>query len=202
MRKQLVLVVDDEQSIVRLLRTSLEADGYAVATATRGAAALEVLDNQRPDLIVLDVMMPEMDGLETLRRIRSKPYDAQVPVILLTARTADIDKLKGFENGADDYVTKPFNPDELLARIHAVLRRSKGDASEGVAQRLHYPSLDIDLQQRLVLVDGEEVRLSKTEWALLTQLASHPGRIMYHAELLSGSGDRSSAMRSTTCVPG
>jgi two-component system KDP operon response regulator KdpE len=184
-RKQLVLVVDDEAPIVRLLRATLEADGYAVITADRGAAALDIVNAERPDLVVLDVMMPEMDGFETLRRIRSQSQLTRVPVIMLTARTSDIDKLKGFQSGADDYVTKPFNPDELLARINAVLRRTSGDVSVTATQRLRYPGLEIDLEQRRILVKGEEVRLSRTEWALLTQLANNPGRIMMHGELLT-----------------
>lgn len=185
MRKQLVLVADDEASIVRLLRATLEADGYAVLTADRGATALTLLNIERPDLVVLDVMMPEMDGFETLRLIRSQSQTPRVPVIMLTARTGDIDKMQGFQNGVDDYVTKPFNPDELLARIAAVLRRSSGAGLVAPDQVLHYPDLTIDLEQRRVLVKGEEVRLSRTEWALLVQLAGNPGRIMLHAELLS-----------------
>ncbi|HEV2072187.1 MAG TPA: response regulator transcription factor [Thermomicrobiales bacterium] len=185
MRKQLVLVVDDEASIVRLLRATLEADGFGVATADRGPTALNIINTERPDLVVLDVMMPEMDGFETLRRIRSQSQVPRVPVIMLTARTGDIDKLQGFQSGADDYVTKPFNPDELLARITAVLRRSGGDSPATTNQMLRYPDLEIDLDQRRVLVRGEEIRLSRTEWALLSQLAGNPGRIMLHAELLT-----------------
>ncbi len=126
MPKRLILVVDDEPAIVRLVRATLQADGYAVATATRGEEALEFLDEQRPDLIVLDLMMPGIDGFETLRRIRMQ---SQIPVIMLTARAADIDKLRGLESGADDYVTKPFNPDELAARVAAVLRRSAANCA-------------------------------------------------------------------------
>ena len=184
-RKQLVLVVDDEAAIVRLLRATMQAEGYAVITADRGGTALDLLNTERPDLVVLDVMMPEMDGFETLRRIRSESQVPTVPVILLTARTGDIDKLQGFQQGADDYVTKPFNPDELLARIAAVLRRSGGETAVPVQQVLHYPQFTIDLAARRIDVQGEEIRLSRTEWALLSQLAGNPGRIMLHAELLS-----------------
>ena len=185
MRKQLVLVVDDEPPIVRLLRATLEAEGYAVITADRGGAALDIVNAERPDIVVLDVMMPDMDGFETLRRIRSQSQLIRVPIIMLTARTGDIDKLQGFQSGADDYVTKPFNPDELLARINAVLRRTSGNALTVATQTLRYPNLEIDLEQRRILVKGEEVRLSRTEWALLTQLASNPGRIIMHGELLT-----------------
>jgi two-component system KDP operon response regulator KdpE len=185
MRKQLVLVVDDEAPIVRLLRATLEAGDFAVITADCGTAALDLLNAERPDLIVLDVMMPDMNGFETLRRVRSDSQVPKVPVIMLTARTGDVDKLQGFQSGADDYVTKPFNPDELLARIAAVLRRSNGTSSGTSRQILRYPDLEIDLEQRRVLVKGDEVRLSRTEWALLNQLAGNPGRTMLHGELLS-----------------
>jgi two-component system, OmpR family, KDP operon response regulator KdpE len=183
MRKQLVMVVDDEPSILRLVRAKLQADGYAVVTAESGAQALELLDDQRPELIVLDVMMPAMDGFEALRRIRTA-HDT--PVILLTARAGDADKLRGLQGGADDYVTKPFNPDELSARVAAVLRRSATSPnSPASSQVLAYPGVEIDLERRKVVVGGEEVRLSRTEWELLSQLAANAGRVMLHGELLS-----------------
>jgi two-component system KDP operon response regulator KdpE len=181
-RKQLILVVDDEPPIVRLVRAKLQADEYAVITASRGEEALALLEDERPDLVVLDVMMPGMDGFETLRRIRQT---SRVPVILLTARTSDVDKLKGLQGGADDYVTKPFNPDELAARVAAVLRRAGGSAPIGGESILRYPGREIDLEQRRVLVHGDEVRLSRTEWELLAQLATNAGRVMLHGELLS-----------------
>ena len=123
MRKHVVLVVDDEPAIVRLVRAKLQSDGRAVITAGSGEEALKVLEDERPDLIVLDVMMPGIDGFETLRRIRTGAFSNQVPVIMLTARASDADRLKGLNAGADDYMSKPFNPDELAARVTAVLRR-------------------------------------------------------------------------------
>src|SRR5829696_8590947 len=182
MRKWLIMVVDDEPPIVRLVRAKLQADGYAVVTASRGEEALKLLEDERPDLIVLDLMMPGMDGFETLRHIREQ---GQTPVIMLTARAGDADKLKGLEGGADDYVTKPFNPDELAARVAAVLRRTSGAAPVGGRTILRYPGVEIDLERRRVNVDGEEVRLSRTEWELLSQLAGNAGRVMLHGELLS-----------------
>lgn len=183
MRKQLILVVDDEPPIVRLVRAKLQADNYGVITATQGEEALTLVRNERPDLVVLDLMMPGMDGFETLRRIRTM---SRVPVILLTARTGDSDKLKGLQGGADDYITKPFNPDELAARVAAVLRRTTGSIPLGGEQVLRYPGgLEIDLERRRVTANGTEVRLSRTEWELLAQLASNAGRVMLHAELLS-----------------
>ncbi len=182
MRKYLILVVDDEPAIVRLVKTKLQADGYAVITASRGEEALEILEDERPDLIILDLMMPGIDGYETLRRIRT---DSQVPVILLTARAGDADRLKGFHTGADDYITKPFNPDELSARVAAVLRRTAGTAPISGRSTLKYPGVEIDLERRRVMVSGEEVRLSRTEWELLSQLAGNVGKVMLHAELLT-----------------
>jgi two-component system KDP operon response regulator KdpE len=181
-KKHLILVVDDEPAIVRLVQTKLQADGYAVLTAERGEQALEILENDRPDLVVLDLTMPGIDGFETLHRMR---ITSHVPVIMLTARAGDADRLKGFAGGADDYVTKPFNPDELAARISAVLRRSGGAAPVGGRTLLHYPGLEIDLERRRVLVSNEDVRLSRTEWELLAQLAGNTGRVMLHSELLT-----------------
>ena len=182
MKKHLLMVVDDEPAIARLVRARLQAEGYTVITADRGEKALELLEDERPDLIVLDLMMPGIDGFETLRRIRT---ESQVPVIMLTARSGDADRLKGFSGGADDYVTKPFNPDELAARIAAVLRRTAGSAPAGGRTVLRYPGVEIDLERRRVTVSGEEARLSRTEWELLSQLAGNAGRVMMHGELLT-----------------
>lgn len=182
MRKRLILVVDDEPAIVRLTRATLQADGYAVITADRGAQAIDLLSEEHPDLVLLDLMMPEMDGFETLRRMRSI---TSVPVIMLTARGSDTDKLKGFESGVDDYITKPFNPDELVARVTAVLRRSEGTRPAASQTVLRYPNVTIDLDRRVVTVKDNEVRLSRTEWELLEQLGANAGRVMLHGELLS-----------------
>ncbi|HEU0164175.1 MAG TPA: response regulator transcription factor [Thermomicrobiales bacterium] len=188
MRKRLILIVDDEPPIARLSRAKLEADGYAVVLATNGEEALRRIEEDRPDLVVLDVMMPVMDGFEVLRRLRAT---SQLPVILLTARTSDIDKLTGLHGGADDYLTKPFNPDELSARIAAIMRRSAGVGIVTNHQLMTYPAtgvlpeVTIDIEQRRIMVGGAEVRLSRTEWELLTQLAANSGRVMLHGELLS-----------------
>ena len=182
MRNQLILVIDDEAAVVRLVRATLQAEGYAVISAPSGEEALPLLDNERPDLAVLDLMMPGIDGFETMRRIRSR---SKMPIIMLTARHGDVDTLKGLHGGADDYMTKPFNPDELSARVAAVLRRSQGGVSAGGRTVLHYPGIAIDLERRQVTVGEAEVRLSRTEWALLEQLAANSGRVMLHGELLS-----------------
>ena len=181
MRKQLILVVDDDAPILRLVRVKLQAEGYQVITAANGQEAVDMVQGEHPDLVVLDVMMPVMDGVAALRQIRQH---SKVPVILLTARSSGPDKIRGLDLGADDYVTKPFDPDELAARIGAVLRRSTGQSAPA-SQTLQYPQAMIDLENRRVVVGEQEVTLSRTEWELLSQLASNPGRVMLHGELLA-----------------
>lgn len=181
MQRQLILVVDDDPPILRLVRARLASDGYGVITATGGIEAVEKCEDERPDLVILDVMMPDIDGIETMRRIRES---SDVPIILLTARSGATDLIHGLDSGADDYITKPFNPDELAARAAAVLRRAQQDTVPEEV-RLEYAHLLIDLDARIVELNGEEVRLSRTEWELLYQLASNAGRVMRHSELLS-----------------
>lgn len=181
MQKRLILVADDDAPILRLVRTKLQTDGYRVVTATNGQEALDVFENEQPDLVVLDIMMPVMDGLETLRHIRES---SQVPVLLLTARTAGRDKVRSLDMGADDYVTKPFDPDELSARVAAILRRTTL-AAQPESQVLTYPNVTIELTNRRVLVHGEEVQFSKTEWEVLSLLAANAGRVMTHGEMLA-----------------
>ncbi len=181
MQKQLVLVADDDAPILRLVRTKLQADGYRVVTATDGQEAVDVFENEQPDIIVLDIMMPRMDGIEALRRIRA---ESTVPIILLTARTSGRDTVRSLDLGADDYITKPFDPDELSARIAAVLRRTSS-VSQPSSQILEYDDVTIELTNRRVMVRGEEVLLSKTEWEVLSLLASNAGRVMTHGEMLA-----------------
>ena len=179
--KNLILIADDDAPILRLVRTRLQTDGYGVITANNGREAVDQFEEQQPDLVILDVMMPVMDGLEAMRLIRET---STVPIILLTARTGPQDKIAGLDMGADDYVTKPFNPDELSARVAAVLRRAGGAVSHQ-QDVLEYEHVTIDLSRRMVTVRGEDVRLSRTEWELLHLLASNAGRVMLHSELLS-----------------
>jgi two-component system, OmpR family, KDP operon response regulator KdpE len=181
MRKQLVLVADDDAPILRLVRTKLQADGYGVITAMNGQEAVELFEKERPDIVVLDLMMPVMDGYDAMQQIRQA---GNVPVVILTARSAAPEKIRGLDLGADDYVTKPFNPDELSARIAAVLRRVSGSQAP-TTQKLDYGYLTIDLGRRQIMANGDEVELSRTEWELLYQLASNAGRVMLHSELLS-----------------
>jgi two-component system, OmpR family, KDP operon response regulator KdpE len=180
-RKHLVLVADDEAPVLRLVRAKLQADGYNVLTATNGQEAVDALENERPDLVILDVMMPVMDGITAMKQIRQ---ESNVPIILLTARSAARDKICGLDMGADDYVTKPFDPDELSARVGALLRRAAGEVTPA-SQVLTYERLEIDLTERRVTLDGDEIRLSRTEWEVLYQLASNAGRVMMHGDLLS-----------------
>lgn len=181
MRKQLVLVADDDAPILRLVRTKLQADGYGVITAANGEEAVALFEEERPDIVVLDLMMPVMDGYDAMQRIRQS---ANVPIVILTARSAAPERVRGLDLGADDYVTKPFNPEELSARIGAILRRSSG-AQPSATQVLDYGRLVVDLGKRRIVADGAEVGLSRTEWELLYQLASNAGRVMLHSELLS-----------------
>lgn len=182
MNKPLVLVVDDDHKILRLLRIEFTAQGFQVLMAERGREALDILDRQRPDLVVLDIIMPGMDGLEVLKRIREK---SGVPVILLTAKGTDSDKIMGLELGADDYLPKPFNPEELTARVRAVLRRSQMREAPNNGNKLVCGNITIDLARRTVFVNGKAVVLSRTEWQLLQQLCANAGRVMLHEDLLT-----------------
>ena len=176
----LVLAVDDEAGILRLVKLELSQQGFRVVTAGSGEEALRVAEEQRPDIVLLDVVMPEMTGLEVMRRLREQ---SNAPIILVTAKDTDSDKVRGLELGADDYIVKPFSPDELGARIRAVLRRSLGAASTGRLVRAG--DVEIDLDRRMVTRDGDPISLTRTEWLLLQHLAANAGKVMMNAELLS-----------------
>ncbi len=175
----LLLVVDDEVGVLRLMKLELSAQGFRVVTASDGDEALRIAEEQRPDAVVLDIMMPGLSGLEVMRRLRER---SNVPIILVTAKDKDSDKVRGLELGADDYVVKPFNPDELGARIRAVLRRMLAQDVERVVRA---GSLEIDLARRLVHKNGEQVTLTRTEWLLLQHLAANAGKVLLAPELLS-----------------
>lgn len=184
-----VLVVDDEARIRTVLRAYLEADGFAVSEAATAADALTIVADtaQPPGLVLLDLGLPDVDGLEVLRTIRRS---SDVPVILVTARAEEVDKLVGLGVGADDYVTKPFSPREVVARARAVLRRARPDAHAGPGSAPEGPSvhrfegLSIDEGRREVLLDGSPVALSALEFDLLVALADAPGRVFSRAQLL------------------
>jgi DNA-binding response OmpR family regulator len=175
-----VLVVDDEPHIRTVLRGYLEADGFAVSEAADGEAAIRQVRQRAPDLVLLDVKLPGMDGLEALRRVRTF---SDVYVILVTARSEEVDKLVGLAVGADDYVTKPFSPREVAARVKAVLRRDRG-ARAAAAPVLRFTGLTIDKDAREVRVDGAEVSLSALEFDVLAALADSPGRVFSRRQLL------------------
>jgi two-component system KDP operon response regulator KdpE len=176
----LVLVADDEVRITKLVSLALREQGFRVVAATGGREALQKAEEYRPDVIVLDILMPDLDGIEVMRELQGR---RPVPVILLTAKVSTADKAQGLDLGADDYVAKPFHPDELAARIRAVMRRASGAApGAGV---LAFDDIEIDLERRIVRRDGELVQLSRTEWLLLQHLAANAGKVVLHTELLT-----------------
>src|SRR4051794_26704555 len=191
MNKATILVVDDERDLVELVRYNLERGGYGVVTAFDGESAVEAAQRRRPDLVVLDVMMPGIDGLEVCRRLRADNRTAGLPIIMLTAKAAEADRVVGLELGADDYVIKPFSPRELVARVRAVLRRSRGRASgatsadEAGAVIAHGPLL-IDTDRHQVKFEGRSVSLTPTEFRILHYIASRPGRVLSRDDIISG----------------
>ncbi len=179
-----ILVVDDEPKIVELARDYLEHAGFAVATASDGPSALDQIRRRPPDLVVLDLGLPGLDGLEVTREARRR---SEVPIVILTARDDEVDKLLGLELGADDYMTKPFSPRELVARVRAVLRRAErgsGDAAAGEAETIHAGDVAIDVPRMRVEAAGRSVELTPTEFQLLVALARRPGRILTRSQLL------------------
>ncbi len=180
MTKRKILVVDDDRKIIDLVRLYLERDGYRVLVAYDGLEALELARRKRPDLIVLDLLLPELDGLDVCRILQA---ESEVPIIMLTAKTTEEDKLVGLELGADDYVTKPFSPRELVARVRTVLRRVGQEARQGLTE-IRFADLVIDRRSHEVRVRGEVVPLTPTEFRLLEVLAGEPGRAFTRLELL------------------
>ena len=177
-----ILVVDDEPRVVRLVSEVLKAVGYQVIAAASGKSAIEMVALEQPDLVLLDILLPQgPDGYEVCRRIREF---SDVPVIMLTAKALETDMLHGFDLGADDYLTKPFSAKELVARVKAVLRRTK-HPEERVTSTLRCGELEINFARRTVKVRGEQVSLTRTEYALLRQLALNANRVMLHQDLLT-----------------
>ena len=177
-----ILLVDDEQSVQTLLAYPLRKDGYEVVSALDGRAALDRFAEQRFDLVVLDIMLPKLDGIEVCRRLRSR---SQVPIIMLTAKDDEVDKVLGLEMGADDYITKPFSVREFRSRVRAALRRSemlRGRA--GGEEPIVSGDLAIDFERRTVTVRGEDIRLTYVEFEILSTLAGSPGRVMTRETLL------------------
>jgi two-component system alkaline phosphatase synthesis response regulator PhoP len=176
-----VLLVDDEPSILDIVSAYLQQEGYEIYTADNGSAALALARRYKPDLVVLDIMLPEMDGIEVLSRLRR---ESDVYVILLTAKAEETDKIVGLSVGADDYLTKPFSPRELVARVKAALRRLKGDAGMESEGSLTFPHIRIDTGGRQVWVDDQPVDMTATEFDLLEALARNPRRVLSREQLI------------------
>ena len=179
--KPLILIVEDEASLVALLRYNLEQSGFRVAEAGDGEDALLIAGEQAPDLILLDWMLPSISGLECCRRIRRTPELRHIPIIMLTARGEEADRVRGLDNGADDYVSKPFSPAELIARIRAVLRRAQPTLE---AEELTYDNITMDLTAHRVRRSGRDVHLGPTEFRLLRHLMQNPSRVFSREQLL------------------
>ncbi len=179
-----ILVVDDEQDILDLLQFNLEKEGYRIQTAKDGDHALDLARRIRPDLIILDIMLPKKDGWTVLRELRFDQNTKHIPIIFLTARDSEIDEVVGLELGADDYIVKPISIRKLIARVNSALRKSKERPTD-VSGVLRFNGLEIDPERFLVLVDGQEVKLTKKEFQILVFLAQRPGRVITRDQLLN-----------------
>ena len=179
--KPLILIVEDESALQKLLAYNLEAAGFEIAQAYDGEEALTLIEERLPDLLLLDWMLPSMSGIEICRRLRRRPETQGLPIILLTARGEESDRLRGLETGADDFVTKPFSPAELIARIRAVLRRVRPAFG---SQSLAFHDLAMDLVAHRVFRGGREIHLSPTEFRLLRHFLENPGRVFSRSQLL------------------
>jgi two-component system alkaline phosphatase synthesis response regulator PhoP len=180
-----ILVVDDDAKIVRLVRTYLEREGYAVVTAADGPAALDAIETYRPALVVLDLMLPELDGRAVIRAVRRDDEAAATPIIVLSARSSTIDRIAGLEDGADDYLPKPFSPAELVLRVKSILRRAApADLTATTRPPLHHGDLVLDRDRFEVTRDGEPVPLTRVEFRLLETILAADGRVLTRDQLL------------------
>ncbi len=180
-----ILIVDDEKDIVDLVAYNLEKEGHAVLKAYDGETAMQIARTRMPQLVILDLMLPGIQGLEVCKRLRRDPSTAAIPIIMLTARGEEIDRILGLEVGADDYVTKPFSVKELTARVKAVLRRTEMRKEAEQAEVIVREGLHIDLKSYAVTVNGKRLELSPTEFRLLTFLARNPGRVFSRDQILN-----------------
>jgi len=181
--KPVILLVEDEAALVSVLRYNLEREGFEVIEARDGEEALLVAEERPIDLVLLDWMLPNVSGIEVCRRLRRRPATRNVPIVMLTARGEEADRVRGLETGADDYVAKPFSMPELMARLHAVLRRVRPALA---AERLVYADIEMDLAAHRVSREGREVRLGPTEFRLLRFFLEHPGRVFSREQLIGG----------------
>lgn len=182
-----ILIVDDEEDILDLVEYNLSVSGFKVEKALTGRTALAMAEENPPELVILDEMLPDLRGFEVLRAIRTRPKTQSIPVIMLTARSAEADKLVGFELGADDFVTKPFSPGELLARVRAVLKRSRGESSRRPS--LRFGELSIDMDAHRAFKGKEELLLTPQEFRLLAFFATHPDRVYNRDQLVTQAWD-------------
>lgn len=184
MAKETVLVVDDERDILELIRYNLEKEGYRVTTVTSGEEALTIASNEQPSIVLLDLMLPGLDGLQVCRRMKQDDATRSIPIVMLTAKTEDSDIVSGLEIGADDYITKPFSPRVLVARIRAVLRRSLEKELEQEPSQVRIHDIVIDLSRHEVFCRGESVNLSATEFSILAFLAQNPGWVFSRNKII------------------
>jgi two-component system alkaline phosphatase synthesis response regulator PhoP len=184
MTGQRILVVDDDKEVVRLMRGYLEQSGYQVLVAYNGETAMHILHRERPDLVLLDLMLPDRSGWDITRALRSDPETLHIPIIMLTARLADTDKIVGLEMGADDYVTKPYNPREVVARVRARLRVQQGLSEAAQTRVLRAGTLVMDIGRREVSIEGRSVNLTATEFELLRALMEQAGYVLTRGELI------------------
>lgn len=182
--KRRILIIDDEKDIVELIAYNFEKEGFSVIKAYDGESALESIKTQKPHLVILDLMLPGIRGIEVCRFIRKSPETEDIPIIMLTAKSDQVDKIVGFEMGADDYVTKPFNVRELVARVRAVLRRWEVRPEAAKAEKFVFGDLQIDYGTYEVTVEGKKLEMGATEFKLLRFLAQHPGRVYTREQLL------------------
>lgn len=181
--KPFIVIAEDEQAVSELLRYNLEAEGYETAIARDGDEAMLLIDERIPDLMLLDWMLPKISGIEICRRVRTRQETANLPIIMLTARTEEADRIRGLETGADDYVTKPFSTNELMARVKAVLRRIRPALMD---DKIRVGDIQIDRTTHSVARDGQAIHLGPTEFRLLEYFAQHPGRVFSREQLLDG----------------
>ena len=179
-----ILVVDDEENIVKLVSYNLEQEGYEIITANEGKEALAKIEQEDPDLMILDLMLPKVDGFDICRKVRKGDDATNLPIIILSAKEEEIDKILGLELGADDYVTKPFSPRELIARVKAVLRRVDYRADEGEEEILKTGAVEMDLKKHQVMISNHELNLTPKEFELLSILIKHPGQVFSRDNLL------------------
>jgi two-component system, OmpR family, phosphate regulon response regulator PhoB len=176
-----ILLVEDDANLVELVRYNLEAAGFGIVSTSDGEEALVLAEEEKPDLVILDWMIENLSGIEVCRRLRRSPTTANLPIVMLTARAEEADRVRGLETGADDYLTKPFSPRELIARVRAVLRRLRPALSGG---SLDYAGISMDTAAHKVLRDGQPIQLGPTEFRLLRHFLEHPGRVFSREQLL------------------